>query len=180
MDFQKLVLHRESTRRYSARPVEQEKLDHIMEACRMAPSACNSQPWKFVIATDPQVKHALANASYGALSKFNKFVPEAPVIAALIAEKPGWLSGIGGLIKDKSFQLMDIGIVASHFCLQAAELGLGTCMLGWFDEKEARSILKVPANKRIMLLITLGYPANEKNRIKIRKKPDEMWKYNQY
>jgi nitroreductase len=180
MDFHQLVHHRESTRRYSPRPVEQEKLDLIMEACRMAPSACNSQPWKFVVATDPEIKEALAHATYGPLMSFNKFVPQAPVIAAIVAENPGWLAGIGGKVQDKPYYMMDIGIVASHFCLQAAELGLGTCMLGWFQEKEVHRILKIPSGKRILLLITLGYPENEKTRKKIRKKPEQMWKYNSY
>jgi nitroreductase len=180
MDFNQLVLHRESTRKYSSRPVEQGKLDIIMEACRMAPSACNSQPWKFIIATDPVIKDAVGHASYGPLMTFNKFAPQAPVIAAIVGENPGWLAGIGGKVKDKPFYLMDIGIVASHFCLQAAELGLGTCMLGWFNAKEVNKILKLPEGKRVLLLITLGYPAKEKTRKKIRKKPSEMWKYNAY
>ncbi len=180
MDFNELVVQRESTRKYLDKPVEQEKIEAIMEACRLAPSACNSQPWRFVVATDPEVRDRLASASYGPLLRFNKFAREAPVIAAIIGEKPNWLSRIGGNVKDKDFYLMDIGIVAQHFCLQATDLGLGSCMLGWFDEPAARKILKVPDNKRILLLITLGYPANEKNRKKIRKSPGELYTLNQY
>lgn len=180
MDFKELAIHRESTRKYSDKPVEQEKLEQIMEACRLAPSACNSQPWKFVIATDKEVRVALARASYGPLMSFNKFAPQAPVMAAIVGEKPNWLSRVGGNVKDKNFYLMDIGIVAEHFCLQAADMGLGTCMLGWFDEEKAKKILHVPENKRILLLITLGYPAKEKTRKKIRKPASEMWVYNRY
>ncbi len=179
MDFKELVVQRESTRKYLDKPVEQEKIETIMEACRLAPSACNSQPWRFVVAADPQVKDQLAAASYGPLLRFNKFAREAPVIVAIIAEKPNWLSRIGGNVKDKDFYLMDIGIVAEHFCLQAADLGLGSCMLGWFDEPAARKILNVPDSKRILLLITLGYPAKE-NRRKIRKSSEELWSMNSY
>jgi nitroreductase len=75
---------------------------------------------------------------------------------------------------------MDIGIVADHFCLQAAELGLGTCMLGWFDETRAKTILQIPSQKRILLLITLGYPVNEKPRKKIRKPISEIYSFNKY
>jgi len=180
MDFQKLVNQRESTRKYSDKPVEQEKLELIMEACRLAPSACNSQPWHFVLATDPVIKDALAQASFGPLLRFNKFAPQAPVIAAIVAEKPKMIASIGGALKDKDFYLMDIGIVAEHFCLQAADLGLGTCMLGWFDEPKVKKILNVPDKKRVLLLITLGYPAKNTLRKKIRKPADEIWKYNSY
>lgn len=180
MDFKELVIQRESTRKYLDKAVEQEKIEVIMEACRLAPSACNSQPWRFVVATDAEIKDKLAAASYGPLLRFNKFAKEAPVIVAIIGEKPNWLSRIGGNVKDKDFYLMDIGVVAEHFCLQAADLGLGSCMLGWFDEPAARKILNVPDNKRILLLITLGYPAKEKVRKKIRKSHDELWTLNSY
>ncbi len=180
MDFKDLVLHRESTRKYSDKPVEREKIEQIMESCRMAPSACNSQPWRFVIVTEKEKKDQLARASYGPLMSFNKFAPQAPVIAAIVGEKPNWLSRVGGNVKDKDFYLMDIGIVAEHFCLQAAELGLGSCMIGWFDEPKARKIIEVPDNKRILLLITLGYPAKEKIRKKIRKSAEQVWSWEKY
>ena len=180
MDFKDLVLHRESTRKYADKPVDKKLIEQIMEACRMAPSACNSQPWRFVIATDPEIKDELARASHGPLMTFNKFASQAPVIAAIIAEKPNWLSRIGGNVKDKDFYLMDIGIVAEHFCLQAAELGLGSCMIGWFDEPRSRKILNVPENKRVLLLITLGYPAKDKRRKKIRKSNEDLYAFNSY
>ncbi len=180
MDFKDLVFVRESTRRYLRRAVEPEKIELIMESCRMAPSACNSQPWRFVIASEPAIVNELARASIGPASTFNKFATQAPVIAAIVAEKPNWLSRVGGNVKDKDFYLMDIGIVAIHFCLQATELGLGSCMIGWFDETRVKKALKVPANKRVLLLITLGYAAKEGPRRKIRKPSNEMWALNMY
>lgn len=180
MDFSELVKMRESTRRYSNRPVEREKIVQIIESCRLAPSACNSQPWNFIIADDPAVKDQLARASYGPLMSFNRFVPGAPVIAAIVGERPNWLSRVGGNVKEKDFYLMDIGIVAEHFCLQAAELGLGSCMLGWFDEKSVQKILRVPAKKRVLLLITLGYPEKPSPRKKIRKSMKEILSWNSY
>lgn len=180
MNFSELVNARESTRKYLNQPVEREKIEIVMESCRLAPSACNSQPWSFVVVDDPDLKHKVAEASYGPLLRFNKFAPTAPVIVAIVAEKPKWIAKVGGNIKDKDFYLMDIGIVSEHFCLQAAELGLGTCMLGWFDEKKVAKLINVPKDKRILLLITLGYPANEKNRKKIRKSSSELFSYNTY
>lgn len=180
MDFKELVQRRESTRKYLDKAVEKEKIEQIMEACRLAPSACNAQPWRFVVVTDPQIREPLARATIGPLRSINKFALQAPAMAAIVAEKPNWLSRFGGHVKDKDFYLMDIGIVAEHFCLQAADLGLGSCMIGWFNEKKAREILKVPSHKRVLLLFTLGYPAKNKPRKKIRKPADKLWSYNKY
>lgn len=180
MVFTELLKKRESVRKYSARPVDNESIETIMEACRLAPSACNSQPWRFVVVTDPELKEQLARATYGKVLRFNRFVLEAPVIAALVAEPPNWLSKIGSSIKDKDFYLMDIGIVAEHFCLQAADLGIGSCMIGWFDEDKVKELLHIPAKKRIPLLITLGYAEKENPRKKIRKPIDEVFSYNTY
>ncbi len=180
MDFARLIMERESVRKYNDRPVEKEKIERIMESCRMAPSACNSQPWRFVVVTDPDLKNQVARATTGPATPINRFAPQAPVIVALVAEPPNWLSKIGSSIKDKDYYLMDIGIVADHFCLQAADLGLGSCMIGWFDEKKVRELLQIPKKRRIPLLITLGYPANETPRKKIRKTPEKLYRYNRY
>lgn len=180
MDFDKLVTHRESVRGYTQQPVETDKIERVMESCRMAPSACNSQPWRFVVVTDPGLKDQVAHASSSGLVPINSFATQAPVIVALVAEPPSWLSKIGSSIKDKDYYLMDIGIVADHFCLQAADLGLGTCMIGWFDESKVRQLLNIPEKRRVPLLITLGYPEKETPRKKIRKKPDDLLGYNHY
>ncbi len=178
-DFLYLANKRESVRRYLDKKVERKKIDKIIESCRLAPSACNSQPWKFVVADEPELKNKVAETSYGPFLKFNRFASQAPVIVALVIEKPTWLSKIGGNVKNKDFTLIDNGIVSAYFCLKAAELELGTCIIGWFDEKKARQLLGIPKSKRISLLITLGYPAKEQ-REKIRKKFDEICAYNNY
>lgn len=178
-DFYSLVNTRESVRRYLDKEVETEKIEQIIESCRLAPSACNSQPWKFVVVSEPNLKNKLAKTSYGPLLRFNKFADQAPVIAALVVEKPKWYAKAGGNIKDKDFAEMDNGIVASYFCLQAAELGLGTCMIGWFDEPKVKKLLNIPESKRISLLITLGYPAKERRK-KIRKNINEICAFNNY
>ncbi len=178
-DFLTLANMRESVRRYQDKEVEKEKVEKIIESCRLAPSACNSQPWKFIVVDDPELKDKVAKTSYGPILRFNRFASQAPVIVALVIEKPTWLAKIGGGVKDKDFPVMDNGIVASYFCLQAAELGLGTCMLGWFDEKKVKELLNIPKSKRVSLLITLGYPAKERRK-KIRKSVDEICVYNRY
>jgi nitroreductase len=180
-NFLSLVSKRQSVRKYIDKPVEPEKLERCLEAARFAPSASNSQPWKFVVATDPELVQKVAKETIGPLSSFNTFVPQAPVIIALVIEKMKVFTKIGATMKDREFPLIDIGIAASHLCLQAAEEGLGTCMLGWFDEKPIKELLKIPKDRRIGLLITLGYaPEDYKLRKKIRKHPEEVIFYNSY
>jgi nitroreductase len=123
----------------------------------------------------------VAQATFSALVSFNSFVPHAPVIAVLVIEKPKLITQIGGRLKDRDFSLIDIGIAAAHFCLQAAELGLGSCMIGWFDEAAIKKLLAIPSQKRIGLVITLGYArAEDPIRKKIRKSTEEISGFNRY
>jgi nitroreductase len=181
VDFSKLIQIRQSVRNYQDRPVESWKMEKLIESVRLAPSASNSQPWKLIIVDDPELKNRVAYAAYSKLVSFNKFAPGAPVIAVLTIEKPKLITQIGGRLKDREFPLIDIGIAASHFCLQAAELGLGTCMLGWFDEDKIKKILQIPAKTRLGLVITLGYADEDETlRKKIRKSKERMSGINSY
>jgi nitroreductase len=180
-NFLSLVSLRQSVRKYIDKPVEAEKLQRCLEAARLAPSASNSQPWKFIVVNDPELQQKVAKETIGPLSTFNNFVPQAPVIVAIVIEKMKTLTKIGASIQDREYPLIDIGIAAEHFCLQAAEEGLGTCMLGWFNEKPIKELLKIPKDRRIGLLITLGYaPDNYHLRVKSRKGFDEVVSYNRY
>ena len=179
IEFIDLIKTRQSVRKYSDKQVEKNKIELCIEAARLAPSACNSQPWKYIVVEEPILKNKVAKETFSAVAPFNKFVLQAPVIIAVVMEKPSFLSQFGGRIKNKDFYLIDIGITAEHFCLQAAELGLGSCMLGWFNEKNIIKLLKIPAKKRIGLLITLGYPDDEL-RVKKRKEISEICNYNMY
>ena len=181
MNFQELLLKRQSVRRYQNKPVEKEKLDLLIESVRLAPSACNSQPWKLIMVDDPELKGQVAKATFSKTIAFNKFAVEAPVFAIFVLEKAKLIAQIGGSIKNREYPLIDIGIAASQFCLQAAELDLGTCMLGWFNEKKIKQILSIPSKKRIGLVITLGYePDGYKQRQKIRKGTNDMSGFNGY
>jgi len=181
MTFSELINLRQSVRKYSDVPVEREKIDKLVEAVHIAPSACNSQPWRIIIVDNPELKNEVAKATFSKTINFNKFTIEAPVIAVLVIEKAKLIAQIGGTIKDMEYPKIDIGIAAAHFCLQAAELGLGTCMIGWFDEKRIRQLLKIPEKRKIGLIITLGYPqADYKLRKKIRKPLNEICGFNAY
>ena len=153
-----LIESRRSVRKYAAKAVEPGQIEKCAEAARLAPSASNGQPWRFVIVDDPELKDSVARASFGPGGTFNRFATEAPIIVAVVIERSTALNRVGAAIKRRYYPLIDIGIAAEHFCLQAAELGLGTCMIGWFDEGRIRRLLGIPAGKRIGLLISLGYP----------------------
>lgn len=176
MELLDLIQKRQSDRQYEARPVDRELVVKCLEAARLAPSACNSQPWKFVVVDEPQLVLQVGEAAAG--MGMNKFAKEVPVIVVVVLEKMNLTARIGSVIKDKEYSLLDMGIAVEHFCLQAAELGLGTCIMGWFDEKKVKKLLGIK-NKRVPLLITLGYPAGETRR-KIRKSLDDMSSWNKY
>ncbi len=176
MKLSELIQKRQSDRKYEKRPVDRELVLQCLEAARLAPSACNSQPWKFVVVDDAELVAQIGVAAAGL--GMNGFAKDVPVIVAVVLEKMNFTARIGSVIKDKEYSLLDMGIAVEHFCLQAAELGLGTCIMGWFDEKKVKKLLGING-KRVPLLVSLGYPAGE-NRRKIRKTMEEMSCWNKY
>ena len=178
--FLDLVKDRRSVRKYLPRPVEKENLEHCLEAARLAPSACNAQPWKFIVVDEPELRDRVAKETFDAVLSFNRFVPQAPVLIVLVTEKPNITSQIGSVLKKREFNLIDVGIAAEHFCLQAADEGLGTCMIGWFNEKKVKQLLQIPAGKRIGLIITLGYPDPSESKKRVRKSIEKIVSYNKY
>lgn len=181
MDFARLIRERQSVRSYTDVPVEREKLDLLVEAVRLAPSASNAQPWKVIMVDEPELRRGIAQATFSQAISFNRFAPQAPVIAVLTIERTRAITQIGGWLKDREYPLIDIGIAAGQLCLQAAELGLGTCMIGWFNEKKIKQILRIPRGIRIGLLITIGYaPEGYAIRPKVRKDPGQMAAFNSY
>ncbi|HNR41564.1 MAG TPA: nitroreductase family protein [Bacteroidales bacterium] len=174
-----LILRRQSERKYSNKPVEPDRLERIIEAGRMAPSACNAQPWKFVVATDAEVIAGLAKAASAKLLGMNGFVGQANVIVVIVREKPNITSRVGGVVKSKDYSSFDVGIAVNSMILQAAAEGIGSCIIGWFDEKEVKRILGIPSSRRVDLMITLGYPEGER-RNKKRKPGDVTVSYNRY
>ncbi len=181
MMFKELILTRQSVRRYSEEPVEAEKLNQCLEAARLAPSASNSQPWSFVVVDREPLRTEVAKATFSDIKLINKFTLQAPVMIVIVMEKAKIITRLAMMVKKKEWPLIDIGITATHFCLQATELGLATCMIGWFDEDKIKKLLQIPSDKSIGLVISLGYAAGAyPQRTKIRKPMDEMVKYNTY
>jgi nitroreductase len=157
VSFLDLVKQRRSVRNFLDKPVEREKILTCIEAARLAPSACNSQPWKFIVIDDPKIRDRICNEAFGALHFFNAFLKTAPVIVVIVSEKSKYVARLGGAIQNTKYYLLDIGIAGEHLVLQAQELGLGTCWLGWFKEKAAKLILGVPKDRKIDVMIALGY-----------------------
>jgi nitroreductase len=178
MNFLELVKTRQSVRSYSDIPVEKEKLMNCLEASRLSPSACNSQPWRFIVVDEPELREKVARSTFSELVSFNKFSVGAPVLVVVTASKGNLKTKVGQMITDIPYYLIDIGVAAEHFCLQAAEEGLGTCMMGWFKEKEIKKHLSIPKNERVALVISVGYPKTDTVRNKNRKPVEEISTFN--
>lgn len=180
MDFFTLINKRESVRGYLDTQVEREKIIKIIEAARVAPSACNAQPWKFIVVNDKEITKEVAKNLYEPMIGLNKFALTAPVFIVVVGEKRNLTSKMGELIKKKDYTSIDIGIASEHICLAATELGLGTCMMGWFKEKEIKKLLNINKNKEIHLVISLGYYDEKEPRNKVRKPIEEILSFNEY
>jgi nitroreductase len=179
--FLELAAKRYSVRQYAGNPIDAADLAACLEAARLAPSACNSQPWHFVVIDDPAILEPARKAAVIPPVTINKFVVQAPVLVAVVQEKAKLSARLGGLVKGHGYAHIDIGIAVGQFCLAAAERGLGTCILGWFKEPVIRKLLGIPFGKRIPLLITLGYPAETSTpTVKVRKPLAEMSSHNRY
>ncbi|NYT04298.1 MAG: NAD(P)H nitroreductase [Candidatus Methanofastidiosa archaeon] len=177
MDFLELCEKRYSCRKYLEKSVEREKIERCLEASRIAPSAVNAQPWSFIVVDDPKLKDSVAKETFDKVSSFNKFTLNAPVLVVIVNENPVVTGLLGRFAQGRDYTLMDAGITASHFCLKATEEGLGTCILGYFNEKNVKGILKVPRNKSISLIIAVGYPADSPRK-KTRKSIEKIRRYN--
>lgn len=173
MNFSEIAEIRQSCRSYEkAREVEEEKLSRILASARLAPSACNGQPYRITVCKgDSAEKVALATRGMG----LNKFAVDAPVML-VISERPYVASAaFGARVKNNDYRSIDIGILAAYITAEATAMGLGTCILGWFDDAEIRKVCDI--DEPIRLVITLGYAKeDEKLRRKKRKDIDELVK----
>ena len=178
-NFLRLVSQRRSVRRYKRLPVEKEKLLVCLEAARLAPSACNAQPYKFIVVDDPAAKDALAAAAFSGLHSATKFAAQAGALIAIVSRKGKLSAWLGNQVQDTNFRLVDIGIAAEHFVLAAEEQGLGTCWLGWFDAKGAGKALGLPAGCKAEIMLSVGYP-DEAPPARRKKTLEEISSFNRY
>ena len=158
--FMDLVTKRRSVRSYRPDPVPREMIESCVEAARFAPSASNTQGWRFFVA-EGALKERLVKEALGGIVVPNRFAGEAPAIVALAMKRDVVTHRLGAGIKRIDYHLLDAGIAGEHFVLRAVELGLGTCWIGWFDKKAAKRILDIPSTWDLPALLTVGFPAGE-------------------
>lgn len=169
-----LIAERQSCRNFSQKPVEKEKLLQCAEAARLAPSACDSQPWKFIAVNGGELREKVANGIRKTGS--NQFTEACPAFFAVL-EDAETVERIGCRFKNQDLSSIDLGLSVMQLCLAATDLGLSTCILGVFDEKELKSVLQVPENTRIRLMIAVGYANDASIRPKQRKSLDEILRF---
>ncbi|AKJ64373.1 nitroreductase family protein [Kiritimatiella glycovorans] len=159
--FLDLCRARRSCRNFQNTPVAVEALDRCLEAARLAPSACNAQPWLFHVAGPGPAKTGLDQGAFRGAYKMNAFAADAPVIIAVERRRGKILPRLGGRIRGTEYSVLDLGIACEHLVLQAAEEGLASCWIGWFDGKAAGEALGLGPRRRLELLIAIGYAASD-------------------
>lgn len=162
MDVFEAIKNRYSCRSYKAEPIPEDKLKKVLEAARLAPSAHNSQDWKFVVVKDEETRKGVAEAAG------QSFIAEAPVVIAAVSLDPEHVMSSG-----TPAYAVDLAIAMEHIALEAVEEGLGTCWIGAFDQEEVKEVLNIPESCKVVVLMPLGYPT-DKPRAKVRKSLDEI------
>ena len=182
MELEQAIRTRHSVRKFSDKPVEREKINACLEAARLAPSACNSQPWHYIVIDDPQVKEKFCAEVFTGVYAMSKWVATAPVIVAVVSDRGNFTSRLGNFFRRTEFYLVDQGISGEHFVLRAHDLGLGTCWIGWLDSDKAEKFFKLPEGHKIEHLFAVGYPAPKAAQAKEhpRKSFEEIVSYNKY
>ena len=170
MNFTEIAQNRQSCRKYDpSREIEKEKLDAILRSAILSPSACNGQPYHFTVCSGEAAKK-VASATQG--MGMNKFASDAPILVVVSEEDYVKSAALGAKLKGNDYRSIDIGIAAAYITAEAEAQGLGSCILGWFDDKKIREICKL--SKPVRLVITLGYAADETIRPKKRKDISEL------
>lgn len=181
MTLDEIIQNRRSIRKFKPAPVPRELIEKCIEAARLAPSACNSQPCRYVVLDDEKTKNEFCESVFTGLYGTCKHIGlNAPALIAVCAKAGGNLeTGVGQMISGTKYYLIDQGIAAEHLVLKAWESGLGSCWIGWFDPKKAKKFLKLPFGVKCEILIALGYP-DESPAPRSRKGLKDVLSYNEY
>lgn len=166
MKISELSLIRESVRDYSSKPVEAGKLNEVLESARLAPSACNRQPWKFLVLKSDEARDKAA----AVVGKFEWMSGAPVIIVGCVDHSQEWVRGYDGM----PHGAIDVAIAAEHICLSAAQQGLGTCWICSFDVKAFASAFALPANLEPVVILPMGYPAYAGQRPKSRKPLEDI------
>lgn len=155
-----IIKKRHSVRNFVDKSIDKDTILSIIEAARLSPSACNAQPWRFVVVTDKALLSDIVDKGMGGVVP-NTWALSAPVIITGCAALNIITHRIGETVKGIHYHQIDMGIAMEHMVLHATEMGLGTCWIGWFKEKNIKKILNIPKNWKIISLLALGYPKEE-------------------
>lgn len=162
MEVFEAIKNRRSIRIYQSDSIPAEKTNKLLEVARLAPSAANRQNWKFIVVNDGEIKKKLVKACNN-----QEFVSTAALVIAGVVDP------------SQKWHQVDLSIALEHIVLEAVELGLGTCWIGAFNEDEVKRLLKIPQEKKVVALLTVGYPS-ESPSSRPRKKIEEIIIYNVY
>ena len=175
MDFLKLCEARQSCRKFADTPVEHDKLVRCIEAASLTPSACNSQPWSFVVAETPEIVSQIAEATHQ--MGVNGGTGSAKAFIIVLEEHAVLMPNLRCMLDSQYFAHGDIGAATLSITMQAASMGLGSCILGVFDREAICKSVNLPVDKRIRLLVAIGYPENDKIRPKQRKPFEDIVRF---
>jgi len=176
--FYQLVKARRSIRKYENRPVEREKILACIEAARLAPSAENLQPWRFFVLDQPQPIEAFSNVVFTGIYRPTRWAASAPVLVTLFAKMDVLVNRLGRFVQGTQYYLLDLGIAGEHFVLQAQELGLGTCWIGWFHAQKARKFFRLSSNYRAVAILSVGYSSHLPSRKRRLLEVEEIVRFN--
>ena len=156
MTLDEIIEQRRSVRSFESTPVDREDLLAICEAARLAPSACNSQTWRFISVTDRSIIRRICRE---AMRPFipNRWLEQVPLVIVGCSQLDIITNRVGAKISGIEYYQIDIGIAMEHMVLKATELGLGTCWIGWFSEEKVKSILDIPHKIKVSALLAVGY-----------------------
>jgi len=171
MKLDQIIKQRRSTRSFDSRPVKGQDLISIIEAARLAPSACNSQTWRFVTVTNRDIIHKICHEAMRPVIP-NRWLEQAPLLIVGCSQLDIIANRIGRGITGIEYYQIDLGIAMEHMVLKATELGLGTCWIGWFKEDSVKEILEIPKRVKVSAMLAVGYPKDTPSK-KTKRKPVE-------
>ena len=181
MDFEALQRQRKSCRAFAPKPVPRELLTRLVDTARLSPSACNSQPWHFIVVDEDEAKAKMVDALVDDGLTGCPWGDKVPAFIVICEEKAQLKPGVAEHYGSQHFAQMDIGMAAMALCYEATSMGLGTCMIGTMNQEKLHKALGIPEERVVRLIITVGYPANKgEPRKKIRKDVSEVLSYNHW
>lgn len=175
MDFLELAAKRQSCRNFADRPVDPELLRRCLSTAQTAPSACNSQPWSFVVVNDPERSPQVAKCLQDL--GMNRFTDNCPAFVVVQEEPVRFAEKLTSKFTHAEFAQLDVGLMTAHFCLAATSFGLSTCIIGWINQPKLKALLDIPQDKPVRLVIAVGYAADETIRAKSRKPLEDITRF---